>query len=852
MTSQASTLEKTLSNASEPSHVDEFLLALFSGNPETETTRAQSSLSSITRSATFNNAIPRQSTTNPTDAENDRDLGMSNGYLVPEEGPDSRGGRRLPVQEGFSQANKNKSSPPQSGTPTTPPRVEELGKKVPKVSLSSLPDISNKAPKDIRRTETAQEQRQRKGLDLKELPLDSRMFIRRLPAHIRRYDLTQYFEKYGRVLEVSLKGNYGFVQFDNSDSCTSAVRSEKGRNFKGFTLDLEICRNKPFSSRDGDLRNSRRPTPKDQRDDPYEQRDDYSRGNRGDRYDGNNRYDRDSRIADNHGDMVIVGRRIPEQTIHDDDYHGETATQRYNNPDPYFDNSRPNGEGWDPQNVPYSGVEPDYPYHNYGRGWYPDHPRQNPPADDNEYRANSTYQVNYDGFDNGSHRYGATKSENFRPSIDQRLGNRRPYYSDHGDVRRSELHNDSSHVRDGRKAPRDERELSPRRITKKSYSPQRTSNAVSPVSGDRSAARAPTMDRNRPPYAVSGSQAEDEEFKLPRRYGKDVPIVQIIAWGEVNRGFVRFIEDSFGLQGIPIHTFFLRYGRISRDAVVKDMITEGVKAILMVERGDDTQRKVYLQVFERDDEQGSSNIRFDEYEGISVEDAVIIVQRANHDFSSPRSMMLTQSYPHGNRPPSAVPAMAAAPNPLLYGLPISPVTSIPSQYGQPLPSAIHPNGAPATANVDVNTLATLLNLAQNATHANIAPPQPVNGTSSVPVAGNAAVQQLLATIIAGNHSNPHNPLAATLAAQYPQLSGLNTNPLSGLSGLNAQLLAQSLAVANASSLNASQQQNTTPDLPNNDAASQQQNVSQNVTDFLGKLLSQQTQNTTSKRDDGHH
>ncbi|KAF7727046.1 putative ATP-dependent RNA helicase DHR1 [Apophysomyces ossiformis] len=838
--------------ASQPSHADDFLSALFSGHPEAKNLHLENSLVLAHPHTIPNNENANPYTAKTFDVQDHRKQSMSKEYSAPETSLAPKY-RRGPTPDSSYKGTRRDGPISRPSRPSTPPRGDDNNNNALKMSSSSLPELPNKSTKNIRRPETATDQRQRKDVHWKDLPLDSRMFIRRLPAHAKKYDLQHYFEKYGKVLEVSLKGNYGFVQFDNSDSCASAVRSEKGRSFKGFTLDLEVCRTKPFSSREEESRNYRSADSKDQKEDIRDRRRDHSRSSRHDRNDRSDHHDRNDQFPEHQREMVIVRRRLQEQPAHEEGYDSETAPQRYSDAHPYLDDRRPPSEGWEQDNAHYFATQPGYPYHAYQRDWYADRPGQGPLTDNGEYHAATNYTLDYDPFADEARRYDSPKSEDYRPPIEQRLGSRRPYYTERAGIRKGDLHNESTSARNGRRSPRDGRELSPRRVSKRDYSPKRTSTASPPVPAERSGIRISTLERSRPSYAREGSSTEEKELGLPRRYGKDVPIVQLIVWDEIDRGFVRFIEDSFEAQRIPIQTLFLLYGRVSRDIVVKRMITEGVKALLMVERGSDTQRKVYLQVFERSEEPGSSNIRFDEYEGISVEDAVIIVQRANYDFAPPRPMMLTQSYPHGNRPATAVSAMPPPPpNPLLYNLPISPVASIAPPYGQSLPPSMHPNSAPTTANVDVNVLATLLSIAQNAAlSTNISPAQSANAPSAVPPAANPAIQQLLAAIISGNHSSSNSALAATLAAQHPQLTGLNPNTLNGLSGLNAQLLAQSLAAASASSVNAPQQQKATHDLTKSDAAPHQQDLSQSVTDFLGKLLSSQSQGASNARDQGH-
>jgi hypothetical protein len=103
---------------------------------------------------------------------------------------------------------------------------------------------------------------------------------------------------------------------------------------------------------------------------------------------------------------------------------------------------------------------------------------------------------------------------------------------------------------------------------------------------------------------------------LPHRSEKDVPIVQIIAWGSVNRSFLSFIENAFREQNISVASATLSLVNSARDSVtkqnvVKQMVVEGVKALIMVrrERDHDNDEKVNLQVFTPNEEGGG--VRFD-------------------------------------------------------------------------------------------------------------------------------------------------------------------------------------------------------------------------------------------------
>ncbi|KAI8138544.1 hypothetical protein BJV82DRAFT_582714 [Fennellomyces sp. T-0311] len=114
---------------------------------------------------------------------------------------------------------------------------------------------------------------------------------------------------------------------------------------------------------------------------------------------------------------------------------------------------------------------------------------------------------------------------------------------------------------------------------------------------------------------------------LQKRVGKDVPIVQVVAWGNVSHAFTDYIEKSFRMRSISIHTMYLQYNQVTRDEVVTHLIMEGVKALLVVDHSKEMHHRVYLQVFEPD-ESHTGSFRFDEYDSIAVEEAIAVIQRA--------------------------------------------------------------------------------------------------------------------------------------------------------------------------------------------------------------------------------
>lgn len=97
--------------------------------------------------------------------------------------------------------------------------------------------------------------------------------------------------------------------------------------------------------------------------------------------------------------------------------------------------------------------------------------------------------------------------------------------------------------------------------------------------------------------AAPVAQSSPAVSLIPSRQGNEVPTVQIVAWDNVAYGFTDYIERVFSSNQIRASSITLPYSKNSREEIVKQMILEGVKAIVMIDRHNETQSKVYLQVF---------------------------------------------------------------------------------------------------------------------------------------------------------------------------------------------------------------------------------------------------------------
>ncbi|ODV71265.1 uncharacterized protein CYBJADRAFT_131776, partial [Cyberlindnera jadinii NRRL Y-1542] len=73
---------------------------------------------------------------------------------------------------------------------------------------------------------------------------NSRLFVGNIPSnHVQKRELWRIFRKYGKILQVSMKTAYGFVQFENSDSVERAIAGESNVPLFNKVLNLDIAKN---------------------------------------------------------------------------------------------------------------------------------------------------------------------------------------------------------------------------------------------------------------------------------------------------------------------------------------------------------------------------------------------------------------------------------------------------------------------------------------------------------------------------------------------------------------------------------------------------------------------------------
>ncbi|XBW34964.1 hypothetical protein QEN19_000529 [Hanseniaspora menglaensis] len=72
-------------------------------------------------------------------------------------------------------------------------------------------------------------------------PRNSRLFIANLPlTNVTKKNLFQIFHIYGKILQINIKNNFGFIQYDSADPVLDAIKFESKRDNFGRKLVLEI------------------------------------------------------------------------------------------------------------------------------------------------------------------------------------------------------------------------------------------------------------------------------------------------------------------------------------------------------------------------------------------------------------------------------------------------------------------------------------------------------------------------------------------------------------------------------------------------------------------------------------
>ncbi len=80
---------------------------------------------------------------------------------------------------------------------------------------------------------------------ISKLPRGARLFLGRLPQQMTKDELASIFVQYGNIVEIVLKGVFGFIQFETHEECKEAADRENQRELHGsrigtYCLDLKV------------------------------------------------------------------------------------------------------------------------------------------------------------------------------------------------------------------------------------------------------------------------------------------------------------------------------------------------------------------------------------------------------------------------------------------------------------------------------------------------------------------------------------------------------------------------------------------------------------------------------------
>lgn len=208
-----------------------------------------------------------------------------------------------------------------------------------------------------------------------------------------------------------------------------------------------------------------------------------------------------------------------------------------------------------------------------------------------------------------------------------------------------------------------------------------------------------------PHRRASSSTALD----IPRRYGIDVPDVQILLLQEVAKEFVNWVQGALLQRGLKVDVMYLS-PRFPRDMVVERQVLEGVHAIIDLDYAAQLQGKINIQVFIRTP---GTTVQFEQYNMIDPPIAAeLVLREKSRSFPpQPHQQPARPGYiPSGNNYGQHYPAeMTATPAPYQQYPPPGAVAPPPAHMAAaPVPAASGPDLSALIGQIDDSTLKTLL------------------------------------------------------------------------------------------------------------------------------------------------
>lgn len=196
----------------------------------------------------------------------------------------------------------------------------------------------------------------------------------------------------------------------------------------------------------------------------------------------------------------------------------------------------------------------------------------------------------------------------------------------------------------------------------------------------------------------------EPELDASRRYGDQVPDVQILVLGQLDQRFVDWVRGHFTARGLKDDVIIFN-PRFSRDPLMTRMILEGVHGVVELDMAAQQQAKIPLRSFDRS--AGAGNVRFDQYQDLDPAQAAEVVFRTKQAQShAPPPTAPPSAYPPSQYPShNAYPAQPGVQPPQAYppagypGYPQAPATAF-VPPAQPTPAH-----APALSAQDIAGLA---------------------------------------------------------------------------------------------------------------------------------------------------
>ncbi|EGR49003.1 uncharacterized protein TRIREDRAFT_107082 [Trichoderma reesei QM6a] len=130
--------------------------------------------------------------------------------------------------------------------------------------------------------------------------------------------------------------------------------------------------------------------------------------------------------------------------------------------------------------------------------------------------------------------------------------------------------------------------------------------------------------RRRSPSPYNRARHEPE-LDLPRRYGADVPDVQIIMQPDVNRDFGTWVEGAFKAKGLRTNVMYL-HPRFPKDQVIQRQAAEGVHGVVDLDVRAQSVGRIPVHSFDRSG--GIHNVRFEQYVDLEPSTAAEVILRA--------------------------------------------------------------------------------------------------------------------------------------------------------------------------------------------------------------------------------